>query len=207
MGQPGSTIRSPATDSAERSRSRTSAGCARRRRGPQGGSRPGLSCRRSQATCESSSLWNTRPATSWRWIIADSTISRAARISTERPNRVAGEPGVAPKHLPGDVEDGHQLIAMISSHCRTPLVPRLMEQLLETAASLASLGATTYHDFTGRMFQALIADRKFLATDGFPIARQQGLPIEFPESCYVPHAGEVSRWHGVAERHSPQCTA
>lgn len=47
---------------------------------------------------------------------------------------------------------------------QTPLVPRLMEQLLETAASLASLGATTYHDLTGRMFQALIADRKFLAT-------------------------------------------
>ena len=47
---------------------------------------------------------------------------------------------------------------------QTPLVPRLMERLLETASSLASLGATTYHDLTGRMFQALIADRKFLAT-------------------------------------------
>ena len=47
---------------------------------------------------------------------------------------------------------------------QTPLVPRLMERLLETASSLSSLGATTYHDLTGRMFQALIADRKFLAT-------------------------------------------
>ena len=46
----------------------------------------------------------------------------------------------------------------------TALVPRLMERLLETASSLASLGATTYHELTGRMFQALIADRKFLAT-------------------------------------------
>ena len=47
---------------------------------------------------------------------------------------------------------------------QTPLVPSLMERLLETASSLASLGATTYHDLTGRMFQVLIADRKFLAT-------------------------------------------
>ena len=46
----------------------------------------------------------------------------------------------------------------------TRLVPRLMERLLETASSLSSLGVTTYHDLTGRMFQALIADRKFLAT-------------------------------------------
>ncbi len=47
---------------------------------------------------------------------------------------------------------------------QTPLVPRLMDRLLETSSSLASLGATTYHELTGRMFQALIADRKFLAT-------------------------------------------
>ena len=47
---------------------------------------------------------------------------------------------------------------------QTPLVPSLMERLLETSSSLASLGTTTYHELTGRMFQALIADRKFLAT-------------------------------------------
>ena len=47
---------------------------------------------------------------------------------------------------------------------QTSLVPSLMERLLETASSLASLGATTYHDLTGRMFQVLITDRKFLAT-------------------------------------------
>ncbi len=46
----------------------------------------------------------------------------------------------------------------------TPIVRHLIEQLLETASSLASLGATTYHDLTGRMFQTLISDRKFLAT-------------------------------------------
>ena len=47
---------------------------------------------------------------------------------------------------------------------QTPLVPHLMERLLDTASSLASLGTTTYHDLMGRMFQALIADRKLLAT-------------------------------------------
>ena len=46
----------------------------------------------------------------------------------------------------------------------TPIVRHLMDRLLETASSLASLGATTYHDLTGRMFQTLISDRKFLAT-------------------------------------------
>ena len=46
----------------------------------------------------------------------------------------------------------------------TPIVRHLMERLLETAFSLASLGATTYHDVTGRMFQTLISDHKFLAT-------------------------------------------
>ena len=47
---------------------------------------------------------------------------------------------------------------------QTPLVPHLMERLLQASSSLASLGATTYHDLTGRMFQTLISDRKFLAT-------------------------------------------
>lgn len=47
---------------------------------------------------------------------------------------------------------------------QTPLVPHLMERLLHASSLLASLGATTYHDLTGRMFQTLISDRKFLAT-------------------------------------------
>ena len=56
------------------------------------------------------------------------------------------------------------IASLLLEEVETPIVPRLMERLLETASSLASLGATTYHDLTGRMFQALIADRKFLAT-------------------------------------------
>ena len=43
-------------------------------------------------------------------------------------------------------------------------VPPVMNRMAESVSELAQLGATTYHDLTGRMFQTLIADRKFLAT-------------------------------------------
>ena len=43
-------------------------------------------------------------------------------------------------------------------------VPPVMNRISESVSDLAQLGATTYHDLTGRMFQTLIADRKFLAT-------------------------------------------
>ena len=43
-------------------------------------------------------------------------------------------------------------------------VPPVMNRIAESISDLAQLGATTYHDVTGRMFQTLIADRKFLAT-------------------------------------------
>lgn len=43
-------------------------------------------------------------------------------------------------------------------------VPRIMNRIAESISELAQLGATTYHDLTGRMFQTLISDRKFLAT-------------------------------------------
>ncbi len=43
-------------------------------------------------------------------------------------------------------------------------VPPVMEHVAESLAALAGLGATSYHDLTGRMLQTLIADRKFLAT-------------------------------------------
>ena len=43
-------------------------------------------------------------------------------------------------------------------------VPPVMDRIAESVSELAKLGATTYHDLTGRMFQTLIADRKFLAT-------------------------------------------
>lgn len=40
----------------------------------------------------------------------------------------------------------------------------ILERLLGVANRLATFGATTQHDFSGRMFQKLIEDRKFLAT-------------------------------------------
>ena len=43
-------------------------------------------------------------------------------------------------------------------------VPPVMNRIAESISDLAVLGATTYHDLTGRMFQTLITDRKFLAT-------------------------------------------
>ena len=43
-------------------------------------------------------------------------------------------------------------------------VPPVMNRIAESSSDLALLGATTYHDLTGRMFQTLITDRKFLAT-------------------------------------------
>ncbi len=40
----------------------------------------------------------------------------------------------------------------------------VLSGLAQAASDLAGLGATTLHDLSGRMFQTLIADRKFLAT-------------------------------------------
>ena len=44
------------------------------------------------------------------------------------------------------------------------VVPPVMDRIAKSISELAGLGATTYHDLTGRMFQTLITDRKFLAT-------------------------------------------
>ena len=46
----------------------------------------------------------------------------------------------------------------------TKAVPPIMNRIVEAVDGLAEMGATTYHDLAGRMFQTLIADRKFLAT-------------------------------------------
>ena len=43
-------------------------------------------------------------------------------------------------------------------------VPPVMDRIAKSVSDLAQMGATTYHDLMGRMFQTLIADRKFLAT-------------------------------------------
>ena len=40
----------------------------------------------------------------------------------------------------------------------------ILDRVVDVIPELKKLGATTYHDLMGRMFQTLIADRKFLAT-------------------------------------------
>ncbi|WP_152535201.1 hypothetical protein [Candidatus Synechococcus spongiarum] len=40
----------------------------------------------------------------------------------------------------------------------------ILERMLELSSELAELGTTSQHDLSGRMFQRLISDRKFLAT-------------------------------------------
>ena len=52
------------------------------------------------------------------------------------------------------------LVAELPIKC----VPPVMNRIAESISGLTQLGATTYHDLTGRMFQTLITDRKFLAT-------------------------------------------
>ena len=64
----------------------------------------------------------------------------------------------------------HQLLAHIS-HCPANYARRaqwpgiqILNELAEVSSELAALGITRSHDLSGRMFQRLIADRKFLAT-------------------------------------------
>ena len=47
---------------------------------------------------------------------------------------------------------------------RVPTASRVLRALVGAAERLAELGVTTRHDLSGRMFQSLIVDRKFLAT-------------------------------------------
>ena len=52
----------------------------------------------------------------------------------------------------------------ILSSIRPKIRKEIVQLLSEAADSLAKVGVTSQHDMTGRMFQRLIADRKFLAT-------------------------------------------
>ena len=47
---------------------------------------------------------------------------------------------------------------------RAATARRVLDALVEAAEQLAHIGVTTRHDLSGRMFQNLIVDRKFLAT-------------------------------------------
>lgn len=52
----------------------------------------------------------------------------------------------------------------ILAHIPAPTGALVLELLVEAAEKMAAEGATGSHDLTGRMFQRLIQDRKFLAT-------------------------------------------
>lgn len=94
---------------------------------------------------------------------------------------IEGQEGIPPVPLAGSIDKGTLLSAWnailavnywpifsIARDVVTELpvraVPPVMNRIAESVSDLAQLGATTYHDLTGRMFQTLITDRKFLAT-------------------------------------------
>ena len=54
--------------------------------------------------------------------------------------------------------------SMLLEPIRTPTANKILESLADTTDELAGIGISTMHDLSGRMFQKLIADRKFLAT-------------------------------------------
>ena len=47
---------------------------------------------------------------------------------------------------------------------RGPIADRVFDRLARVALELSKIGSTSQHDLSGRMFQRLISDRKFLAT-------------------------------------------
>ena len=94
---------------------------------------------------------------------------------------IEGQDGVPPLLVPGSIDKWGLLEtwdAILAGNYwpifsiargivnRLPLrcVPPVMDSIARSVRALAELGATTYHDLTGRMFQTLITDRKFLAT-------------------------------------------
>ena len=56
------------------------------------------------------------------------------------------------------------LASKILVSLRASSAPKIMEHLSGAADQLAKVGVTSLHDMSGRMFQRLIVDRKFLAT-------------------------------------------
>ena len=52
----------------------------------------------------------------------------------------------------------------VLSKIPTDQANEVLDLLYRTASKLAGMGATSLNDLSGRMFQKLIADRKFLAT-------------------------------------------
>ena len=94
---------------------------------------------------------------------------------------IEGQTGIPPVPLAGRIDKGgllrtwsailnvnywpiYSIARDIVEELPIRAVPPVMDRIAESVSDLAVLGATTYHDLAGRMFQALITDRKFLAT-------------------------------------------
>ena len=85
----------------------------------------------------------------------------------DQPRPLTGEPQLN-AHLARALEINFWPIFHIASDLLVPIPGRdadeMLEHMSEAVTDLSEMGVTTMHDLAGRMFQQLIADRKFLAT-------------------------------------------
>ena len=110
-------------------------------------------------------------------ILANAVIFHNVIAAPHELPKVRELSGVAGSIIPGKVEPvwRHVLVSInywpifdialgILRRIDDTLASRILTALSNTADELAGIGVTNLHDMSGRMFQTLIADRKFLAT-------------------------------------------
>ena len=106
-------------------------------------------------------------------LVVHTAIVQAHDIATIDQLRIPGRSDVSKsrllecwQHILDDIN--YYPIFRIASDLLLPIpdaaANAVLNRLAQAASDLAGLGATTLHDLSGRMFQTLIADRKFLAT-------------------------------------------
>lgn len=106
-------------------------------------------------------------------LVFHTAIVEAHKIATIDQLRIPGRNDVSKsrllscwQHILDDIN--YYPIFRIASDLLLPIpngtANAVLNRLAQAASDLAGLGATTLHDLSGRMFQRLIADRKFLAT-------------------------------------------
>ena len=106
-------------------------------------------------------------------LVFHTAIVQAHEIATIDQLRIPGRSDVSKsrllacwQHILDDIN--YYPIFRIASDLLLPIpdaaANAVLNRLAQAASDLAGLGATTLHDLSGRMFQTLIADRKFLAT-------------------------------------------
>ena len=106
-------------------------------------------------------------------LVFHTAIAAAHRIDTIDELRIPGNNAVSKsrvlacwRHILDHIN--YYPIFNIASELLRPIddgtAQAVLDRLAQAAGDLAGLGATTLHDLSGRVFQRLIADRKFLAT-------------------------------------------